>query len=323
MNSLIDEIIEKQFLDNNQNNSDLSLVDHNQNLDEEDIFLEYVNSKISIGSSKELSYGSKHRLQLLIPYIQNYIQIYKPKSFAIIISLADLVKSEYKLPTLCFAKNKTNNYGILIPNIDFFTGAIYQFFKEVDSFDIPYENKSNSSIFIGSSTGPFENNTRIRFCELCKNSNRYKAYIHNLCQNDKKLWIQKYSNIELYIHDSISIKDQLKNKILINIDGNTMCWSRLYWQMRSNSIPLYINKTTSEIQFFDYVDHSESYISCDIDDSLITIEKILNFKTEDITIINNLGKKYIQNLFNDYLNSPVEYLKYIINNTLNKILHND
>lgn len=293
-------------------------------LDEEDILLSYdkKNKDISIKVLKKLNQGLQYRIQLLVPYIQLYIQKYNPKSFDLVICLGDILKHNYSLPSLCFSRKKTVN-SILIPNIDFFTGAIYQFFKEVESNDIEYNDKSNTSIFIGSSTGTFKNNTRLKFCKQCKNLIKHKAYINNLCQSDKSEWVKEYGDIEYILHGPISITQQLKNKVVINIDGNTMCWSRLYWQMRSNSIPVYINKTSEDVQFFDYIQHSEGYISCSIDNAINTIEEILETSPETIEKINKAGKKYTSECFDEYINNPQFFLQSIIDKIFTKLIEHD
>lgn len=287
-------------------------------IDTEDIQLTYDNNSISIKSLKKLDQGCEYRLKLLLPYFYSYINQYQPKPFEIIISLGDIAKHQYSIPCLSFSRKRSIN-SILIPNIDFFTGAIYQFFQEVDNNDIAFESKNNSAIFIGSSTGSFDNNTRIRFCQQSINNNKIKAYIHNLCQAEKSEWIARYPDIESYLHTPISISDQLKHKIVVNIDGNTMCWSRLYWQMRSDSIPLYVDKTQEDIQFFDYVDSSETYVSCSLENSIDTITEILQYPIQKIDKINIAGKHYFNQCFSDYMHNPQEFLQTIINYTLDKI----
>lgn len=315
MNITIQSIIDQQFTEYYKNKIGSEVL-----LDKEDIILSYSkdDSNIHVSALSELTNGCQHRLQLLLPYIQEYIREYHPDSFNVVVCLGDILKHQYQLPSICFSKKKSIN-SLLIPNIDFFTGAIYQFFQEVEQNDISFESKYDTAIFIGSSTGSFLNNTRVQFCQLSKKTQYIKSYIHNLCQADKSEWIKEYPEIESYIHPAISIKDQLKNKIVINIDGNTMCWSRLYWQMMSNSIPLYINRTQTDIQFFDYIDYTEGYISCHIDNVLDTIQHILQYQPELINNINNSGKNYIKKCFDDYIINPRQYLQNTINYILNKI----
>lgn len=316
MNTFIQSIIDEQFKQYPKNITGSKTL-----LNQQDIILSYnqKESNIKINTISELNYGCKHRLQLLLPYIQKYIQEYKPKSFELIIALGDTINHQYSIPSICFSRPKTI-HSILIPNIDLFSGVLYQSLNEVDQTDISFILKNNEAIFIGSSTGSFVNNNRIKFCRLSQKINNIKAYIHNLCQAEKSQWILEYPDIATYLHPSISIDNQLKYKVVINIDGNTLCWSRLYWQMKSNSIPLYINKNETDIQFFDYIDNSQTYESCSIDNSIDMINIILQYPIEKITQINNAGKNYIKICFDDYIVNPKKYLQNIINYTLNRLI---
>lgn len=315
MNDTIKSIIDQQFQEYPKYREGSDTL-----LDKEDIILSYNKdeSNIHISALSELSYGCEHRLQLLLPYIQEYIKEYRPKSFDLIICLGDIIKHQYSLPSICFSRPKIIN-SILIPNIDLFTGVIQYFSRQVDDYDLDFQLKLDKAIFIGNTTGPLKNNTRILFCEKAQKVTEIESYICGLCQENGESWIQEYPTIKSYIHPMISVPDQLKYKVVINIDGNTVCWSRLYWQMKSNSIPLYINKTQSEIQFFDYIDHSSTYITCSLDESIDIINTIIKYPTEKIQEINNAGKRYFNLCFNNYINNPHQFLTNIINSILYKI----
>jgi len=315
MNESVADIIKHQFA-----SYDLgSLPDSKINLDDEDILLGYREDKISIGSSKELTEGNRHRLALIMPYIQNYINKYNPKTLDIIISLGDILKKSYPgIPTICLSKYKDVS-GILIPNIDFFTGVIYTTLKHSNN-DISYDQKNNSSIFAGSSTGPFKNNTRILYGKKCLESDHHFCHISNLCQANHSSWIAEYPFIDKLVTDGCDIKSQLSHKIVVNIDGNTVCWSRLYWQMNSNSVPVYINKTDKDLQFFDYGDSSGCYVECSLEESIQTIDAILNsYNSDQIEEINSKGKNFCNVYFGDYLEDPEQFLQDIINDILSKI----
>lgn len=315
MNESITSIIDEQF---NQYNLG-SLTESKIDLDDEDILFGLREDRISIGSAKELTDGNKHRLSLIMPYIQNYIVKYKPQKLDIIIALGDILKKNYPgIPTLCLSKYK-NIDGILIPNIDFFTGVIYNTLK-FSNEDIEYDKKNNSSVFAGSSTGPFKNNTRVLYGEKCLKSQKHFCHITNLCQADHSEWIKEYPFIDNLVTVGISIESQLKNKVVVNIDGNTVCWSRLYWQMNSNSIPVYINKTEKDMQFFDFADNSGSFVSCSLDDSISTIDEILDSYTEEkVQEINSTGKLFCNTYFGEYMKNPEQYLQEIIDYTFSKI----
>ena len=315
MNETISNIIEQQ-----SSSYSLGLLSGSQiDLDERDILLGYRGDKISIASSQELADGDRYRLSLIMPYIQNYINKYGPKTLDLIISLGDVLKKSYSgIPTICLSKHK-DVAGILIPNIDFFTGVIHITLKHSNN-DILYDEKNNSSIFAGSSTGSFQNNTRILYGQKCLDSTTHFCHITNLCQADHSEWIKEYPFIDSLVTSELDIKKQLSHKVSVNIDGNTVCWSRLYWQMNSNSIPVYINKTDKDIQFFDYADSSDCYVECSLENSIETINSVLNsYSSDQIEQINLKGKNFCNTCFGDYLTNPQQFLQDIINDILSKI----
>lgn len=316
MNTTTQSIIDKQFQSYCKNP-----IGSDTLLDKQDIILSYNKniSHIKIKTLSELEYGPKYRLQLLFPYIQKYIEQHKPKSFDLIIALGDTINYQYSIPSICFSRSKKIN-SILIPNIDLFSRVLYRSLNNVIKKDISFVLKNNQAIFIGSSTGTMVDNKRIKFCRLSQKTPNIKGYIHNLCQAEKSQWISEYPDIKEYLHLPISIADQLKHKIVINIDGNTVCWSRLYWQMQSNSLPLYIDKTQTDIQFFDYVNSFQTYEYCSLDNSIDKIHTMLEYPIEKVMDINNAGKDYISKCFDDYLLNPTEYLQNIINTVFDNII---
>jgi hypothetical protein len=231
--------------------------------------------------------------------------------------LGDILKKSYNknFPVLCFSKTKETN-ALLIPNIDFFTKSLLRDLQ-ISRQDISFQDKKDNSIFIGASTGDFENNTRVKYANLCQNNTEHNGYLSFLCQNSEEEWINKYPSIITLLHKPIHIEEQLQNKIVVNIDGNTVCWSRLYWQMNSNSIPVYIDPCEHQIQFFDYIEKNQCYIKSSLDDCFSVYDYILdnNNLDEMLNIVSN-GQKYCKNLFDDYIDRPNEFLQEIIDNIL-------
>jgi hypothetical protein len=314
MTNLIDSLLEQQNFSFDPN-IDLRELD----LDKEDAVITIDDGNVNISSSNELTSGNKHRLSLVLPYILNAIQNHN-KPFKFILSIGDLLKKDYgNVPVLCFCKRKNVN-GILIPNIDFFTGVIYVTLKDSMN-DIEYSKKFNSSIFVGSSTGNFQNNTRVLYGKKCLESNRHTCIISNLCQADEQEWMNHYPYVSKLQSSAVQIKNQLKHKVVINIDGNTLCWSRLYWQMNSNSIPVYIEKNQEDIQLFDYIDSGQGYVSSTLDHSISTVDEILDAYTEEaVNEINNAGQEYCKVAFSEYLSDPKRFLQSIITEICNKML---
>jgi len=309
----ISKIIEKQF-----SNYYLSDSNSTQPTSRQDVLLRYKKNSTSIEQVTSISDDCQTRLNIVFPYINSYIKRYNPKSFDIIFGLGDLSCQAYSLPYISFTKRKDTN-SILIPNIDFFAHSVLHSLNEVEQQDMQYSDKQRQSLFIGASTGNLKNNTRVLYCKKCVGSKIHKAYINNFCQSDKEKWIEEYGDIKEIFHDRMSISEQIKNKVLVNIDGNTLCWNRLYWQIKSNSVPVYINQST-DMQFFDFSDDFlKTYISCSLEESLSVIDDIFNYSPEKIDEINQAGKDFIKACFSDYQKNSIEFLQNIIDTTLDEI----
>jgi hypothetical protein len=312
MNTLIQSIIDQQ-ISNYQIYTD-SNIDF---LGEEDVFLIRTENEIKVISNEALSQGATIRLEILMPYVGQALYKYSPIGSGIIICLGDITKSIYKksFPVLCFSKNRNYN-GILIPNIDFFTKTLHRDLFTATQ-DISFYQKKDSSIFIGASTGEFNNNIRVKYGLACRNKEQHSSYLSSLCQHSEENWISEYPKINTLLHPTIAISEQLQNKIVVNIDGNTVCWSRLYWQMMSNSIPVYIEESMTQIQFFDSIEKTDCYMATSLDNVFDTYEYIFdtNNHTQILSIIEN-GKKYCNNLFMEYLNNPDSFLHSVLDNII-------
>lgn len=315
LNNTIQDSIINQI--NNLNNN---YYQYNIDSHHEIILVKIENSNIYYGSHEYTPQGILNRLNAIKPFIHSYVATYKPKDFIFRLFLGDIIDTDLNIPpVLCFSKTKQTTNGILIPNIDFIDSSMTKYFK-ITIEDIPFNSKNNSSIFIGSSTGQFENNTRVLYCGKCLNNTRHKAYINNLCQNSHEQWKKNYPFINQCLHKSIPIQEQLRNKIVINIDGNSLCYSRLYWQIMSNSVPVYIAKNTNYIEFFDHFDNSNTYISVSLDDSLSILDIILDsYSKKQIDDVNQNGKDFYIKYFKDYHNNANEWIQDILNLTLDRL----
>lgn len=277
------------------------------------------NSSVAFTVHDNANHGIKQRLLMITPYIQTYARLYNPQNFEFKLFLGDkLHLCDNVPPILCFAKDIEMHNGILIPNIDFLNFSMSKHLSNSIN-DIIFTNKQHSSIFIGASTGDFINNTRALYCQKILNHDRHYGYINNLCQNTYNNWIGEYPFISQCLHKSMSLKQQMQHKILINIDGNTLCYSRLYWQICSNSIPVYINKDRW-ISFFDLIDNSNTYISCSLEESISVLDKILDEYSQDqIDQINYFGKEYYNTAFREYHSNPAKTMQTIMNLTLDNL----
>lgn len=283
------------------------------NLDLEDVIITKQNSQIFVDfNNKDLvSPGIYTRLDVILPYIMQFSKENPNNNFKIILSLGDEQKKDYNttIPHVCFTRPKSMS-GILIPNIDFFTGHMKTY------FDIARSAKPgdiNRSIFCGASTGPLKNNTRIEYCLWSLDQPEHEGYITHLVQHSLMDFYNEYPAIKSVLTPYKSLQDQLRYDTLVNIDGNTLCWSRLYWQIASSSLPVYVNRTLDYVQFFDYYDPSECYIELTLEDCKQGKFDVNNFDAKQI--IKN-GQNYYTKVFSEYVENPTQYLQDIINRVL-------
>jgi mannosyltransferase OCH1-like enzyme len=101
--------------------------------------------------------------------------------------------------------------------------------KDVVKYDMPYEQKDNKIIWRGCTTGVKQHNKRFQLVEQYfdhDNENIDIGFSH-IVQNE-----YQYQD---YVKDKLTMKDMLKSKFLISIEGNDVA-SGLKWQMASNSL---------------------------------------------------------------------------------------
>jgi len=194
--------------------------------------------------------------------------------------------------SLCFGKLNTQPF-ITIPNSHLLIGHVDNLLLEVKRFDIPTKQKQNQSIFAG---GPN--------CD--KDGARLRYGISGI---DPKAHFYLLSNRPI-----ISIQEQLQFLFNLNIDGHSLGYDRLYWQMASNSLPVYIERNKDIIQIHDilikpnihYLESTVESWQSDFKEILKDVDKIENI------IVN--GKNFISEHFgHSAQHSSIEILEYIIN----------
>lgn len=229
----------------------------------------------------ELMFGNEENI-VRAEYIYNILSHIKIKEgLRFIFFLDDYTKSvsNNNVLSLCFAKLFSQNF-ITIPNLHLLIGFVDRLFNEVSKYDIPFNKKYNKTLFAGGSN-----------CEFGETRSKY--IFHNHDSN-------KHHKIVINNDDfRMPIKKQLQYKYLINIDGYGLCYDRLYWQMLSNSVPIYIEKNTKIEQIPDILIHeNKNYIHSTIDGLDEKFDFLQTKDGQELSeyIINN-NKTFILNTF--------------------------
>lgn len=155
----------------------------------------------------------------------------KDLNFKFIVNLNDGPHSEESETRFFFARPR-NSPHICVP--DSHLPRVESICRNLNQIDIALEDKTNKISFFGSDTGKrYENGIcqRTKLCKMYQGHEDIIAKITNFVDG---------RNDDLIIHQYISIKDQLKYKYILNVNGNTTSWERLIWALSSNSICLFL-----------------------------------------------------------------------------------
>ena len=189
--------------------------------------------------------------------------------------------------TICFSKIKHQNF-ITAPNIHLLGGMLDAELNAIKQHDISFEEKEKSSIFVGGPQGK-----------------KRGDYVYSLSGNSKHIGLLTNRPI-------ISIPYQLRYLFQINIDGHTMCYDRLYWQMASNSIPVYLDRDKEIIQLHDeLIIPNRHYVESTAKTWLTTYEELVN--ESSMKVIADNGKEFVERHFgNDPMYNSMLILEYIL-----------
>ena len=284
--------------------------------------IQYKNNEIKIISHSNENKVCDIRFEIILPYIKEFLISSGIKEIEFGIFLGDTYDKshhnmvcDYKIPHLAFSKHKEYTPGyILIPSVDFFTNVIRSCFSAI-TYDILFSEKSNSSIFAGANTNGYK---RIEYCDKVKNLHQHIGLLTHV-QMDNQDILSRYPDYDKLL-GSCSIKEQLRHKVVVNIDGNGLCWSRLYWQMASNSVPVYIDRKDYLEQYFDKFDDSECYFNATMDNFEEVYDYILDPKNIDhVNQVNENGKKFIRTHFTEYMKNPQLFLLNSVKEAIKKV----
>lgn len=166
------------------------------------------------------------------------------------------VPSSISLPTFAFAKHNESKGPILIPDFEMLMG--YETLNtqlERYAKDVPWEKKQACSFWRGATTGGFP--TRLNYhtiprIKLALISLKYPelidARISQIVQAEDNVF--ELFEAEGLMGSFSPVSKHFNYKYLIDIDGNTCTYSRLYWILYSNCVP--VKQISPNIQWYYY-----------------------------------------------------------------------
>lgn len=168
-----------------------------------------------------------------------------------IINVADCnsLSEYYQVPvfTFCVSKNRKKN-SILVPDCDscqFWLKDIEQVYEGNRLF--PWLSKKKQAFWRGNTTGfvdeqllnisNYKENHRMKLVALSRANKQLLDAKFNYTFNIDKALIAELNKLG-YIANTVSVKNHIRYKYQICIDGYSASWARLYWQLACNCVTL-------------------------------------------------------------------------------------
>lgn len=185
----------------------------------------------------------------------------------------DVPAPSVDFPIFCFQKER-GAHNPLVPDVDFFHERWYRHERDV----LPYDQKTNSACFVGSSTGGWLSLDSVR--NRATPRLRAAAYfdghpnvlfkianaVHCLSDEAKACLMS-----EPYFSTQIRWADQLRHRFLISMDGNGAACSRLVKGLLSNGVVIKYD-SPHELYYFPALKPGSDYLSVTSEEQ---IERIL------------------------------------------------
>jgi len=201
---------------------------------------------------------------------------------------------DYK-DVLTFGKGKHDKGQVMMPDCFFLGnwGNKYVNFQD----NIPWIEKKNKIVFVGSTTGNRNPrlNERINACLWALNHVECDFYITNIVQMNPVDVFKNISNIGKILKPPMSLEDQLKYKFMLLIDGNTNKWTCDTFFSRSLSMMM---PTNDMLWYYPLLQDGTHYVGVNYDNMINKFNYYLNNPKECDRIITN-GNILATELFNE------------------------
>jgi hypothetical protein len=251
------------------------------------------------------------RIQFFLTFLKNSLISHKLENLdcEFIVNTSEGIENEnLEVKRFCYAAKEGLDHILIPDSHNFITD---EKISSLNSLDIPFKEKQNSAIFIGSDTGNLKNGYSLRsfFCDKNRSEkNIFSKLIGNI-RPEIKDSIQNFKEIEA---QPLSIKDQLKHKIVISIDGNSTSWERPLWAMASNSLCVKV-EPFSEYRYKSWHDSMVSFLPVVPCVSAINFKHFMNNNFEDDFWKNLKANQKIISFFISNLKNQYLYLSSLLN----------
>jgi len=178
-----------------------------------------------------------------------------------ILNMYEGIYSDINASRFCYTARPNSNH-ILIPDSHNFN--TYSHVSNIAKQDIDFKLKTKTAIFGGSDTGPRRKDgwtMRSLLSFLYKDS---KLINSKITFPDEDFYKRFSKDKSIIVGKPISIEEQLKNQIVLNVNGNSTSWERLLWAMSSNSLCVFVKPFNDEEMYSWYYPIMESLGICPI-----------------------------------------------------------
>jgi len=239
--------------------------------------------QIKNGKIKTSTYSKKpqspFRVRQAVAFLKLLNRNKKLPDLKFVLSLEDgfTQKLDTNLPVLAYAKNINEKKCFLFPDYSGCTGFWPENVKiKKANHRVLWSKKIDKVFWRGSTTGGVFNKDNWRTFPRAilvlmsmKHPNWIDARFTNLCQGAEEV-----EEMEALKGEFVQPEDSLKYKYLIDVDGNTCTFPRLFWILASNS--LLIKHDSPDVQwFYAALEPNVHYLPCKRD--LSDLRKVISW----------------------------------------------
>lgn len=215
---------------------------------------------VSKGVGSEANDIIKKRQGAVFEFIKGVLQKYNSRvTRNLVIGLDDSYENK-DFGILVFSKFRKGEKNVMMPDA-YAMGNYDGLLEEAKKDVIPINQKINSAIFVGSSTGDLDpaHNERLKFSEWAIEKTHVDSYITSIVQIDEFKISQTYPRYKEFMRGYMTEEVQMKYRYIISIDGNAPAWNRVPWILNSNSV-LLMKKSPKVNWYYSLMKDGEHYL---------------------------------------------------------------
>jgi hypothetical protein len=186
----------------------------------------------------------------------------------------DGIFPELPLPVMTFCRHYGDRNAVLIPDCEFLTNQFFRFTAQVAGSDREWSEKDDTALF-------------------WRGTRRQVRAFGDLPPRDFITSLNSPHVDACYSSANVAVKEFLRHKYLLDIDGMVSAWSGLYWKLRSNSVPVKL-RSHWEQWYFHLMEDGRQFVLTDRD--LLRTHEWLRCNDDRAWAIAQTGKVFSRGL---------------------------